>query len=84
MHDLAGGRYLGELAPVLIVGPCGTGKSYLAPALGHCAERQGFDVLFTTCTQLTASLNAARATGTYERRLASPTRVELLIVEELI
>lgn len=46
IHDLAGGRYLGEHAPVLIVGPCGTGKSHLAQALGHCAVRQGVDVLF--------------------------------------
>nr|WP_319803980.1 ATP-binding protein [Acidithiobacillus sp. HP-11] len=41
VHDLATGRYLQEQAPVLIVGPCGTGKSHLAQALGHCAIRQG-------------------------------------------
>jgi DNA replication protein DnaC len=45
VHDLATGRYLTERAPVLIVGPCGTGKSHLAQALGHCAVRQGVDVL---------------------------------------
>jgi DNA replication protein DnaC len=28
VHDLATGRYLHEKAPVLIVGPCGTGKSH--------------------------------------------------------
>ncbi len=38
VHDLATGRYLSEKAPVLIVGPCGTGKSHLAQALGHCAH----------------------------------------------
>jgi len=48
---------------VLIVGPCGTGKSHLAQALGHCAVRQGVDVVFTSCAALTHSLNAARATG---------------------
>jgi DNA replication protein DnaC len=63
VHDLATGRYLQERAPVLIVGPCGTGKSHLAQALGHCAVRQGVDVVFTTCAGLTQSLNAARATG---------------------
>ena len=61
VHDLATGRYLAEKAPVLIVGPCGTGKSHLAQALGHCAVRQGVDVLFTTQAQLCASLTAARA-----------------------
>jgi DNA replication protein DnaC len=66
---------------VLIVGPCGTGKSHLGQALGHCAIRQGVDVLFTTCAQLTASLNAARATGGYERKLATLARVPLLIID---
>jgi DNA replication protein DnaC len=82
VHDLATGRYLDERAPVLIVGPCGTGKSHLAQALGHCAIRQGVDVLFTTCAQLTASLNAARATGGYDRKLATLARVSLLIIDD--
>ena len=82
VHELATGRYLEERAPVLIVGPCGTGKSHLAQALGHCAVRQGVDVTFVTCTQLTAALNAARATGGYERKLANLARVSLLIVDD--
>jgi DNA replication protein DnaC len=82
IHDLATGRYLQEKAPVLIVGPSGIGKSHLAQALGHCAVRQGVDVVFTTCTQLTQSLNAARATGAYERKLATLARVPLLIVDD--
>jgi len=82
VHDLATGRFLEERAPVLIVGPCGTGKSHLAQALGHCAVRQGADVLFTTCANLTASLNAARAIGAYERKLASLARIPLLIIDD--
>lgn len=82
VHDLATGRYMGERSPVLIVGPCGTGKSHLAQALGHCAVRQGVDVVFGTCATLTASLNAARAIGAYERKLASLARVPLLIIDD--
>ncbi|MCC6292131.1 MAG: ATP-binding protein [Bryobacterales bacterium] len=82
VHDLATGRYLTERAPVLIVGPCGTGKSHLAQALGHCAVRQGIDVVFGTCATLTASLNAARAIGAYDRKLASLARVPLLIIDD--
>ena len=82
VHELATGRYLDERAPVLVVGPCGTGKSHLAQALGHCAIRQGVDVLFTTCAQLTTSLNAARATGGYDRKLATLARVSLLIIDD--
>jgi DNA replication protein DnaC len=82
VHDLATGRYLDERAPVLIVGPCGTGKSHLAQALGHCAVRQGVDVVFTSCASLTASLATARATGTYERKIASLARVPLLLIDD--
>ncbi len=82
VHELATGRYLAERAPVLVVGPCGTGKSHLGQALGHCAIRQGTDVLFMTCAQLTASLNAARATGSYERKLTTLARVPLLIIDD--
>lgn len=82
IHDLATGRYLSEHAPILIVGQVGVGKSHLAQALGHCAIRQGVDVLFSSCTQLTASLNAARATGAYERKLTALARVPLLIIDD--
>lgn len=80
--DLATGRYIDEKSPVLIVGPCGTGKSHLAQALGHCAVRQGRDVLFTTQSQLMVNLNAARATGGYERKLQQLARIELLIIDD--
>ena len=82
VHDLATGRYLIDKSPVLIVGPCGTGKSHLAQALGHCAVRAGVDVVFSTCAALTASMNAARATGGYERKLAALARVPLLILDD--
>ncbi len=79
IHHLATGRYLHEKAPVLIVGPSGIGKSHLAQALGHCAVRRGVDVVFTSCSGLTHSLNAARATGVHDRKLATLSRVGLLI-----
>jgi DNA replication protein DnaC len=46
IHDLATGRYIDEKVAVLMVGQTGVGKSHLAEALGHCAARQGHDVLF--------------------------------------
>jgi DNA replication protein DnaC len=82
VHELASGRYLQEKAPVLVVGPSGIGKSHLAQALGHCAVRQGVDVVFATCAGITQSLNAARATGSYERKLATLARVPLLIIDD--
>jgi len=82
IHDLATGGYLHDKAPVLIVGPSGIGKSHLAQALGHCAVRQGVDLLFTSCTPLMQTLSAARASGGYARKLAALVRVPLLIIDD--
>ncbi|WP_198924341.1 ATP-binding protein, partial [Acidithiobacillus caldus] len=82
VHDLATGRYLREKAPVLIVGPCGTGKSHLAQALGHCAIRQGVDVRFMSQSALAGALHAARATGTYDRVFRQLAKVSLLIIDD--
>ncbi len=81
--ELATARFVTEPANVLIAGPCGTGKSHLAQALGHAVARQGYDVIFTTQTQLLGSLAAARAMGTHERRFQSLARVPLLIIDDL-
>jgi DNA replication protein DnaC len=82
IQDLATGRFIGEKVAVLIAGPCGTGKSHLAQALGHGAIQQGYEVLFTTQSQLLGSLQAARATGSYDRRFQSLARVALLIMDD--
>ena len=82
VHDLATGRFVEEKVAVLIVGPCGTGKSHLAQAIGHCAARQGHDLLFTTQTQLLASLRNAQAVGNYERKLQTLASLPLLIIDD--
>jgi DNA replication protein DnaC len=82
IHDLATGRYIDEKVAILMVGQTGVGKSHLAQALGHCAARQGRDVLFITQTELLRKLHAARATGLYERKFQQFARVPLLIVDD--
>jgi len=82
IQELATGQYIHEKVALLIAGPCGTGKSHLAQALGHHAVRQGVDVTFTTQTQLLASLHAARATGTFERRFQTLARAPLMIMDD--
>ncbi|MDN7431558.1 IS21-like element helper ATPase IstB [Burkholderia sp. AU45388] len=82
VHDLATGRYLDEKVAILMAGQTGTGKSHLAQAFGHCAARQGHNVLFISQTELLKRLHAARATDTYDRKLQQYIRVPLLIIDD--
>ena len=82
VHDLATCRFVGEKVAVLIAGRCGTGKSHIAQAIGHCAARLGHDVLFNTQSQLVASLREAQAVGNCGRRLQCLVKTPLLIIDD--
>ena len=82
IQELATCGFIREKVAVLIAGPCGTGKSHIAQALGHCAVRAGYDVLFTSQTKLLGQLHAARATATLDRRFQTFARVPLLIIDD--
>ena len=60
-----------EKVAVLIAGRCGTGKSHLAQAIGHCAARIGHDVLFNTQSQLIASLREVRLSILFDGQFSS-------------
>lgn len=82
IKDLATCQFIKEKVPVLIVGPCGTGKSHVAQAIAHCAIRNAIDVLFYTQTQLFKHLQAARATGEYEKKFQQLIKIPLLIIDD--
>ena len=82
IHELVTGRFIDEKVSVLIAGPCGTGKSHIAQAIGHAAVRQGHDVLFTSQSQMLGSLHAARATDSYDRKFQNLVKVPLLIIDD--
>ena len=82
ISELADCRFIEEKVAVLIAGPCGTGKSHLAQAIGHCAVQKGIDVLFFTQAKLLANLHAARAPNTYDKRFQTLAKVDLLIIDD--
>lgn len=79
---LAAGDYIRQHRNILLCGPSGVGKSHLAQALGHEACRQGADVLFASTHKMLAHINGGRADGTYERRLESYLRPDVLILDD--
>ena len=79
---LASGDYLRRKRNLLVCGPTGVGKSHLAQALAHEACRQGYDVLFVNTHKMLAHLHGGRADGTWERRLATYVRPDLLVLDD--
>ena len=80
--DLSSCRFISEKVCIFIVGPCGTGKSHLAQALGHSAIRNGYSVLFTSASKMLTQLNAARAINGFDRQFAKIAGVDLLIIDD--
>jgi DNA replication protein DnaC len=82
VYDLATCQFIHEKRNVLLCGPTGVGKTHLAQALAHSACRQDLDVVFTSAHAMLRHLHAGRADGTYERRLASYVRPDLLVIDD--
>ena len=79
---LASGEWIARRQDLLITGKTGTGKSWLACALGHKACRDDRSTLYWRVPRLMDALALARGDGRYPRLLKSLARVELLILDD--
>src|SRR5918911_2947966 len=79
---LIAGRWIDEAQNLIIEGPTGTGKSWLACALGHKACRDNRSVLYQRVPKLFPELALARGDGRYARILRGLTGVQLLILDD--
>ena len=79
---LATADYLRKGESVLITGATGSGKSFLASALGHHACGQGFKVVYFNMQKLLLRTQMARAEGTLIKLLERIAKSELLILDD--
>src|SRR6201991_122780 len=79
---LVDGEWIGRKQNLLITGPTGVGKSWIACALGHKACRDNRSVLYHRVPRLFDALALARGDGRHARLLKSLARVELLILDD--
>jgi len=80
---LAGGEWIREHAVLLITGPTGTGKSWLACALGQSACRQGHSVRYFRLPRfLNEDLVRAHADGSYGKLLTHLSKTELVVFDD--
>ncbi len=81
-QSLAGGRWIDEAQNLIIEGPSGVGKSWLACALGHKACRDNRSVLYQRIPRLFADLALGRGDGRYPRLMRALGGVKLLILDD--
>lgn len=82
MAALGSGQWIRQHLNVLLVGPAGIGKSWIACALGNHAARDGVSVLYKRLPRLLDDLAVARLHGRQARMLAGLARTRLLILDD--
>jgi DNA replication protein DnaC len=81
-QKLASCEWIRASQHLVIAGPTGVGKSWLACALGHKACREGFSVVYRRASRLFAELATARGEGRLSRLIAAVERIRLLIIDD--
>ena len=82
IQRLATCQYIDDCHHIILKGATGSGKTYLACALGNAACRKFKTVKYIRMPELLDELNIAKATGTFAKTIRSYQKVSLLIIDE--
>ena len=82
IRTLSSSEWVRQKQNLLLIGPTGIGKSWLACALAHKACRDGFVVLHKRMNELFRELAIAHADGTIGRILLKFSRVDVLLLDD--
>jgi len=84
LHSLVSSPWVSNHHQVMIVGPTGVGKTFLACALANHAIRDGATALYVRVPRLLDDLSVARADGRLAKMMANLARVDVLILDDLL
>ena len=82
LERLAELSFVKESRDLFITGSSGTGKSYIATALGYRACQKGMKVLYANTARLMGQLKMAKAKGTILQELKKIERADLLVLDD--
>lgn len=82
MAQLGSCQWIHHKQNLLLTGPTGTGKTYLACALGNQACRQGLSTRYVRLPRLLEAIHIAHADGSYPRLMQQLARTDLLILDD--
>jgi DNA replication protein DnaC len=82
IRGLASCAWIHEHHNVVITGPTGVGKTYIACALAQQACRKGYRVLYRRVPRIFDEILLARADGTYPRWLAKVARFDVIVLDD--
>jgi DNA replication protein DnaC len=82
VRSLATSEWIRQQQNILLIGPTGIGKSWLACALAHKACRDGFSVLHKRSSELFRDLAVAHADGSLGRLLVKFSRIDVLLLDD--
>ncbi len=82
LNEFARCRFIVEHLNVLITGPTGVGKTYLACAIAHAACRSGFSARYLRVVRLLTDIHVARGDGSYPKFLSQLARTDLLVLDD--
>jgi DNA replication protein DnaC len=80
--QLAQAEWVGRRLNLLVLGPTGAGKTFLASALGRAACQADYKVRYERTSRLLHALELAQADGSYPQLLRKLARVQLLIFDD--
>ncbi|MGD0679551.1 MAG: ATP-binding protein [Polyangiaceae bacterium] len=82
LSELVSLRFLEAHRHVVVLGPVGLGKTFIAQTLGHIPCRHGYRVRFTRADEMFRKLKQSRFDNSRDAQMVSLTSVDLLIVDD--
>ena len=79
---LADASFIEKKENLILTGSTGTGKSFMASAIGHQACLKGFKTLYFSTGKLFQKLKIGRGNGTYQKIINRIEKTELLILDD--